>query len=251
MLHNNFTQAGIDNKLLDQTYGTQSYDKDKLTFTDAAMLTNGEHIRSYYTYDICGRLTKETRNTPAQYKIDTSRVVEYTYDDLDQIIIEEIRVPSGPTNKTRVVNTYHYDHNGRAKKDLIQVDQQNQKTIADYTYTVKEQIDQLKLGGNLQSVDYEYKPNRLLYRINQIGILGSDVFALELNYDEQPSHQRKNGDIAYSFWANKSSSYNRYQFHYDHLDRLTSADYLDVSSRNFAVSMDYDARSNISSFNCK
>ncbi|MBK8506124.1 MAG: hypothetical protein IPL46_30360 [Saprospiraceae bacterium] len=256
--HNSFTEATITTELIDFDYGSSGIEKDKLIFSSAKLLNGSGNIRSFYTYDGCGRLIKETRNSVPQQGVDTSCVILYTYDAADNVLTETIRTPNGLSRLT-VLNKNEYDHAGRLIKDKIKVNNYAEQQLSHIEYTVKEQIAKLKLGASsvfpLQTIDFVYRSNQLLDKINDPSTLGNDLFALRLYYDNPVSGStapaRFNGDITNMAWKTPFDTHQQgYAFFYDYLDRLTKGRYADYTGSGFTnldrftTTYTYDERSN-------
>jgi hypothetical protein len=100
---------------------------------------------------------------------------------------------------------------------------------AEYTYYAAGTTKDLKLGNNIQQVDYRYNTRDWLTRINDMDNLGSDRFAQRLYYNESNplgASARFNGNIAATVWWNTGVGTDPrmgYRFTYDNAHRLTGS----------------------------
>jgi hypothetical protein len=89
-------------------------------------------------------------------------------------------------------------------------------------------------GGDFnQKADYKYNIKGWLRNMNTVGSLGTDLFALDLQYntpgsDALTASALYNGNISEMRWD--AGTPKGYGFVYDKLNRLTAADYADGSS---------------------
>ncbi len=105
----------------------------------------------------------------------------------------------------------------------------------------------LRLQGRaLQTVDYTYNVRGWLRGINDVDVLGDDLFAFGIQYDtpEQGTQALYNGNIAETSWRTANDNTLRwYRYGYDALNRITSA--VDNSDRYSLSTVDYDRNGNI------
>ncbi|MEL7162960.1 MAG: 3-coathanger stack domain-containing protein, partial [Bacteroidota bacterium] len=107
----------------------------------------------------------------------------------------------------------------------------------------------------LQVCDYDYLPNGFLKSMNNVQNLGTDLFALQLNYAEDIVSgvtPQKNGNISEAIWKTPGdASANVYGYQYDFLQRLTDATSGSYQNGSYAVTdlfnthYEYDQRGNI------
>ncbi|MCB0689450.1 MAG: hypothetical protein KDC53_23085, partial [Saprospiraceae bacterium] len=223
--------------------------KNRIIQLSAKLLNGPGTIRSHFHFDGCGRMEQENRNSTVDPSIDTSLVLAYTYDAADNPLTVTIRTPNG-SDRLIVLNKNEYDHAGRWIRDKIKINAYAEKLLSQTTYTVKEQVGQLKLGPvastPLQTVDFFYLSNRLLQKINDPASLGTDQFGMQLYYDSVFTGSgitgRKNGDISNVVWKTpQDANRQHYGFAYDYLDRLTFADYSQYTGSSHTVTNRYNA----------
>lgn len=102
----------------------------------------------------------------------------------------------------------------------------------------------------LQQIDYKYNSRGSLTAINEVKNLGDDVFAYRMNYDigffgaYSEYRPQYNGNVSRIYWATKNDHVIRdYKYAYDHLNRLTKADFSDY---NYDLNnITYDKNGNI------
>lgn len=113
--------------------------------------------------------------------------------------------------------------------------------ISDFTIVDLEQ--------GLQEVDLTYNVRGWLKGINDPNNLGNDLFGFKINYnftDMPSSTALYNGNISETVWksandvASKPSNFNRgYSYKYDHLNRITRADYKQKASNGIYYASNY------------
>jgi YD repeat-containing protein len=151
---------------------TTYYSYDELGRVEWALHKGlGSHTKKIrYHYDLQGRVTKKeyTDQQSANYSL-------YSYYEYDQI------------GRLTKVSTNTVDNPATAVKE------------AEYNYYAANVTKDMKLGNNIQQVDYRYNTRDWLTRINDVNNIGSDRFALRLWYND--THQqmsntaRFNGNI--------------------------------------------------------
>jgi len=97
----------------------------------------------------------------------------------------------------------------------------------------------------LQQVNLSYNIRGLITSINNPSNLNDDYFAMNINYETGDTKQY-NGNISAIDWASKNfSNIKTYQYSYDGLNRLKTADY--SIDNNYSSSYNYDFNGNITS----
>ena len=102
----------------------------------------------------------------------------------------------------------------------------------------------------LQKVDYTYNIRGWLKTINDVNTIGTDLFAFKINYnDADTATNLYNGNISETFWKTSSDNkLRKYDYTYDHLNRLLQADYSKEGSTTFNSYLEhltYDKNGNI------
>ncbi|MDW3197411.1 MAG: DUF6443 domain-containing protein [Cytophagales bacterium] len=155
---------------------------------------------------------------------------------------------------TTVHETFTYDHRDRLLTHTHAVAGNGTKTLSSNTYNALGQLIEKDLHDDVspvQSVDYRYNERGWLTTINGgSGTFddGTDQFGMELKYNNAPT-PNFNGNIGQMLWKAKggtgvTTASQNYQYGYDDLNRLKSADY--SGAGNFDVSnITYDKNGNI------
>ncbi|MBS9462155.1 RHS repeat-associated core domain-containing protein [Flagellimonas sp. 389] len=160
----------------------------------------------------------------------------------EQVVTTHTKGASPPLVTT---DNFEYDHMGRLTKQ-IQTIGAHTETLVEHTYDELGQLVQKKVGGGLQTVDYDHNVRGWLKRINDPSSMGDDLFAFGINYNtvDHGGTPLYNGNIAETKWrtANTYNGLRWYHYGYDALNRITSA--MDnFAARNIALT--YDKMGNI------
>lgn len=155
----------------------------------------------------------------------------------------------------RVLKKFTYDHADRLTKvESRNVNQESSYTIiAEHSYDDLGQLSQKKLGNAHQTVDYDYNIRGWMTDINDVSALGTDYFAMQLEYTAAGQH---NGNIGAIDWKSAGDSdRKRYTYSYDKVNRLTAAVFDNVNNNAFDndynMNASYDANGNIKTLNRK
>ncbi|AWX44804.1 hypothetical protein HME9304_01809 [Flagellimonas maritima] len=204
---------------------------------------NDKWVRWARAYDEKGRLiTEGTMNELAQ----TFTQVETKLDFVgrpEQVVTVHTKGANPPIV---TVDNYAYDHMGRLTEQT-QIIGAHTETIVENTYDELGQLVGKKVGGNLQTVDYEYNVRGWLKAINNTANLGNDLFAFDINYNtaDHGGTPLYNGNISETEWktANVDNGLKWYRYGYDPLNRIINAT---ANSPNYHLnSVGYDKNGNI------
>lgn len=138
---------------------------------------------------------------------------------------------SGTNAQTHTLLTkYNYDHVGRLKSIIKNIDSTTDKTVSTLAYTELGQLLVDTLGNNLTSQNYKYNIRGWLSSINKsfVDTAGntSAYFGESLSYDWGFTNNQYNGAIAGGKWKSGSDGIARaYGFTYDNANRLTVAEF--------------------------
>ena len=189
-------------------------------------------------YEPCGRLDNVSGNTIFTLEDLDSYEMSTTYDDADQILTTTEISPNGEESITSLM-TYDYDHAGRQNRSTIRINNLPSEILTQQTYTAKDQVAQLSLGGGLQHINYSYLPNRYLSSINNPLSMGNDLWAMDIAYDNELTStpgvggfELNDGNISSIRWRVKDGQHLAYEYGYDFLKRLQFADFYDSVSTN-------------------
>ena len=213
------------------------------TVAKVRVLGTNDWITTITGYDEKGRViyTASKNNY-----LNTTDVVETELDFGGKVV--RIRTTHGRTGYADIVteDLFTYDHQGRLVKQRQSVDGGAYVTLAENQYDALGQLVQKTVGGGLQTVDHTYNVRGWLKGINNVGSLGSDLFAFEINYNtiEHGGTGLFNGNIAETEWKTANDNALRwYRYGYDALNRIENAT---ASSSNYNVSgITYDKNGNI------
>ncbi len=189
-------------------------------------------------------------------------VVYNNYNFTGQITETTMIHNHGQSNQVKLATTYAYDHQGRLLTEKLKINDETQITSSAYQYNeLGEQIIKYLHGSSSgddfnQKIDYKYNIKGWLRTMNTVNNLGTDLFALDLRYNNPGSGDALtasalyNGDISELRWDTGTPK--GYGFSYDDLSRLTAADYADGSSltsnqNRYNASYGYDNNGNLSS----
>jgi RHS repeat-associated protein len=160
-----------------------------------------------------------------------------------------------------ITQTYTYDNQNRLLVHKHKVDNNPEEILAQNEYNELSQLKNKKVGGTntatpLQSIDYTYNIRGQLTKINDPANLNGKLFGYEIKYNNPANPNiasgKFNGNIAEVDWKNASEDVlKRYDYSYDHLNRLQDAIYSEPNStnpfnNNFNENLTYDLNGNIS-----
>ncbi|MEP3445852.1 MAG: RHS repeat-associated core domain-containing protein, partial [Flavobacteriaceae bacterium] len=156
------------------------------------------------------------------------------------------------------VDDFTYDHEGRLLRQKQTIGSQSQETLADNTYDNLGQLEQKKVGGGLQTIDYTYNVRRWLKSVNNGVATGGDLWGMEISYHDPTNFGGNenptalfNGNISQVRWKTASTNTSgnpvseRYSLGYDALNRLTSAH--DNTGNYDVMGIAYDRNGNLQS----
>ena len=142
-----------------------------------------------------------------------------------------------------VQNEFEYDNGKRLIKTRHKINDESWITINEQKYDELGRVKRKYLHGSssnaLQTVNYKYNIRNWLNDINDVAALGSDFFAMNLNYTSGTNPQY-NGNISSMKWKSAMFSANAYNFDYDGANRITTADYSGTGSYQTNYTYDYN-----------
>lgn len=254
----------FNTRLSSNLYGSIGILKGKLVGTRRTILGTNDTLIVNHDYDAYGRVDETTGNNHLHEGTDAEMIL-YTYDFADNTISDK-RTHKAFGETQQIDQRWTYDHSGRNITHFLELNQTGEMQLSAQQYTVKDQLKKKQLGytgsGFLQSLDYTYLENGFLKRINEFDLAGTggdpdDLFYLELGYDNptfSSATDAYNGNISDAHWRVKGELAKAYRYEYDHLNRLTSADYGAYSTASqgsliytgdYDTQYNYDARGNI------
>ncbi|WP_164466274.1 DUF6443 domain-containing protein [Chryseobacterium carnipullorum] len=160
------------------------------------------------------------------------------------------------TDTEKVISqSFEYDNQNRMMKHRHQVDSGPVELLTENTYNELSQLSNKKVGGGLESIDYQYDIRGALTKVNDPAALGTRLFGYSLKY-QNPEYAnvapgKSNGNISEVDWKSASDGIlKRYSYVYDPLNRLKDAIYAEPGStvphnNNYNEYVTYDLHGNI------
>jgi RHS repeat-associated protein len=162
---------------------------------------------------------------------------------------------SGST-ELKTKDAFTYSPQGRLLTQTHQIGTGTIETISSNAYDELGQLISKEVGGNTQKIDYAYNIRGWLKGINDVNVIGTDLFAFKISYNTPSAgisgvNGLYNGNISETQWATKSDNgiVRTYGYKYDNLNRLREGIYKKQStvSNAYNESMTYDKNGNIMS----
>jgi RHS repeat-associated protein len=156
-----------------------------------------------------------------------------------------------------IKDIFEYTDQGRLEIHKQQINSLPEQLIVKNFYDELGQLISKNVGGtditgstSLQQVDYTYNIRGWLKAINDVDFIGADLFAFKVNYNiPETATPLFNGNISETFWKTSSdNNLRKYDYTYDHLNRLLRADYSKEGSTSFNSYLEhltYDKNGNI------
>lgn len=250
----NFTTAynsSLTGGAFSQTPSASTNAKGLVTGSRTRVLGTDNWLEAVNFYDAYGKLI-QTRSTNHKGGEDIETI---QYDFSGKVLSSYSHHKNPEANsysELRVLKRLSYDHADR----LTKVESRNVGVESSFTvlsqnvYDALGQLATKQLGNGHQTLNYDYNIRGWLKELNDVASIGSDYFAMELNY---ASAGHYNGNIGSSRWRSSGNTdLKKYTYSYDKSNRIKSAIYTNQTSsaRNGEFNVDnigYDANGNISS----
>ncbi|WP_108808290.1 DUF6443 domain-containing protein [Aquimarina spinulae] len=198
-------------------------------------LPTGSKVRVLDTYDWITTVTwYDNKSRPIYVAskneyLNTTDIVATQLDFVGKVEQTKSTHTKGSNAAIVTIDTFTYDHMGRALTQTQKINTQAVETIVENTYDALGQLERKKTGGGLQEVDYKYNVRGWLTKINDPNTtLGNKLFAFKINYNT-PQHGATalfNGNISETTWKTANDNVERhYKYSYDNLNRITDANY--------------------------
>jgi RHS repeat-associated protein len=240
---NQFDSAANISDYSDTLSNTHYYDllKGYVTGSKVKVLSTSTYITTTSYYDDHYRVIESLKNLYDD--ANGSELTGSKYDFTGKVLQNRQKQTFGGS-ATTVDSYYTYDHAGRLIKTESEINGSNRLTVAQLSYNELGQLSQKSLhkygSSFLQQIDYNYNIRGWLSKINDPGTLGSDLFAMQLLY-ENPSvltnltkENQYNGNISAMIWNRKtgptSTLKSAYTFRYDEINRIKNNYYGEGSS---------------------
>ena len=142
-----------------------------------------------------------------------------------------------------VQNEFEYDNGKRLIKTKHKINNESRVTVSEQKYDELGRVKRKHLHGgsnnSLQTVNYKYNIRDWLTDINDIAALGNDLFALNLGYTSG-TYPQFNGNISSMKWKSAMFGDNTYNFNYDCVNRISTAEYSGTGNYNTSYGYDYN-----------
>jgi RHS repeat-associated protein len=231
-----FTINYYDNYNFDLEGGTVVLSYGILPISNAKGLVTGSKVRILGTpnwttnvdyYDDKGRLIY---NYSKNNYLETVSTTKKQLDFGGKVLETTTAHKKGITVEITILDTFTYDHIGRILTQKQKINNQPQEIIAANSYDNLGQLLAKDVGGSgissLQTINYGYNIRGWLKKINDLNVMGTDLFAFEINYNTPTTGTGLyNGNISQTLWktTNSDSSLRSYTYSYDALNRLKFA----------------------------
>jgi RHS repeat-associated protein len=219
--YNYVTPAGFENK----RYGTDTdTDKAKGLLTGYRIACpEVSDLRSVFYYDKKGRMIQSVSDNHMRgYE---KEYINYSFSGKPvwKQMQHNTFYYSASVNITETY-TYKYDHADRLTETYYKIDDESQKLLSKLNYDDLGRISSKSLHNNLISINYAYNIRNRLRSITS-GQTFNETLYYETTYSSNtPAY---NGNLSALQWnQSKNRSTRGYRFHYDGLNRLTAAQYL-------------------------
>ncbi|WP_281988590.1 DUF6443 domain-containing protein [Aquimarina aggregata] len=196
--------------------------------------------------------------------LNTTDSIESELDFVGKVLKTKTTHTKGSNTAIVTVDTFTYDHMGRAKKQTQQINNQDTEVIAENTYDALGQLISKKVGGSvtssgvegssLQTIDYTYNVRGWMTGINDVENLGNDLFSFLISYNAPKVtgigvNPLFNGNISETQWKTANDNKKRaYGYLYDNLNRVKITRYTDNMSSytgQYNTAYSYDKMGNI------
>ncbi|HAS42422.1 MAG TPA: hypothetical protein DCS93_18230 [Microscillaceae bacterium] len=251
----NFDATGDLNNLV--TEPLTLVNTGQVTATKTKILgSDGTYLTTVSYYDCRGRVLQTVADNHLK-GLDRT-MTEYAFDGLvKQSVVQHYNAANNSTHY--VTQWSEYDHTGRVKASYQEIQEGGTFAYKDLT-TAKatgsvEQISTLaynELGqlitknlgettnsvNPLQTLDFRYNIRGWMTHLNDANLStqnqDNDLFGFELKYAQGAQNNYLNGNIGQMVWKSSLDNVQRqYDYTYDGLNRLTSADYSDNDTKNY------------------
>ncbi|WP_281989690.1 DUF6443 domain-containing protein [Aquimarina aggregata] len=181
--------------------------------------------------------------------LNTTDIIESELDFVGKVLKTKTTHTKGSNAAIVTVDTFTYDHMGRAKKQTQQINNQDTEVIVENSYDAVGQLISKKVGGGLQDVNYSYNVRGWLKSINEGTTANGALFGFEIDYNTG-ANPLYNGNIAKTSWQTANDNVTRsYAYTYDALNRIVTG--IGNDGRYDLMNVSYDKVGNILSLNRK
>ena len=165
----------------------------------------------------------------------------------------QVHVKSAGATPITIDQRFEHDHAFRLDSAFHEIDGNGEVCIAVMEYNELGQLISKKLHEGLQDVNYQYNIRGWLTMINDPALMGDDLFAMQLAYNDVitglTTTPQFNGNISAITWKNSEElSDHSYTFNYDNANRITKGDHFNgiTATTEFDLNkVSYDKNGNI------
>ena len=245
---------GFQNSVFGQEVILRNYQDKVKGMLAASFVKNIEDdhwTKTFFTYDSMGR---EISSYSINYLEGiTKKESQLNFAGLPQKTVTYHKRTKGDIEKM-ITETFEYDHQNRLTKHWHQVGNETVELLTQNKYNELAQLENKKVGNNLESIDYAYNVRGWRTKINDPENLGTKLFGYRIRYEDpvsSPGLARYNGNISEIDWKSADDGkLRRYNYEYDGLERLTRATYREPGgtlpyNNAYNESISYDLNGNI------
>jgi RHS repeat-associated protein len=228
--YDDYSNIDLDGGAASVSYGITPITNAKglNTCSKVRVLGKTSWITNVNYYDAKGRVVY---NYSKNNYLSTISSVKTQLDFVGKTIETTSTHKKGTNAEITIKDAFEYDHVGRLLTQKQTINNQAQEVIASNTYDELGQLTSKGVGGKitqsrLQNVNYTYTIRGWLKGINDINVIGNDLFSFKIYYNTPTTGTRLfNGNISQTFWktANTDNILKNYTYSYDNLNRLTQA----------------------------
>ena len=229
--------------------GAKTY-KGKPTGGLERNLSTGTMMKSAIYYDVRGRIIKSYVQNVFN---NVDEITNTYYSDVSGLVTSVVTKHNKSGTITTLTEGFTYDHMDRMLTHTMKINTGAVITLVSNEYNDLGQLVTKNLHSEsgsfpIQQVDLRYNELGVLNKINDISDMGKDKFAMDISF----TGDHNNGNVSRIDWMNTTGTFansvQSYDFSYDGVNRLLSADYEGGSDDLFSVdNVSYDLNGNIQS----
>jgi RHS repeat-associated protein len=247
-----FTLNGVSSIRSTKTLPTASYTKN---------IEDDSWSSNFIWYDTLGRVVGAYAKNHLRGFTKVESILDFSGKPLETYTYHS---KSTPNTEVMIKDRFAYSSQNYLSKHYQQINSNPEELLTEYIYNDLGEVTNKKTGNNLQSIDFTYNIKGWLTGINpnDIGNLGSKLFAYKIKYNqregvETPNNEytdlkvspRYDGNIAEVDWKTASDNIlRRYGYVYDGASRLKAGFYQNDTNpylKEYNEIVDYDFNGNI------
>ncbi|MEN2436749.1 RHS repeat-associated core domain-containing protein, partial [Weeksellaceae bacterium A-14] len=250
------------NVLTQESQNTTISTKSLLTASYIKNIEDSKWTKNYTWYDTKGRVIGTHSINYLGGYTKTENELDFTGQVLQSLVTHK-RGGISMTGEVQIKERFLYDGQNRLVSHYHKVDNRAEILLAYHHYDELGRLKSKTVGNNLETVNYQYNIRGWLQGINLKNVDNTlqldpqKLFSYRIRYeDSEISSLRKyNGNISETQWSYGTATSQKYQYHYDALNRLTLADSKRISTTGtsdsgyYNESLTYDLNGNIKTLN--